>query len=109
MCDNHPSNVSILKNLLQHFNQDLEELFISFELRKIYLLYDTLHLVNNIQKNLLNYKRFISPLFKFDGFKDPINVAGGEIKFMTFTRKMFFWRQLEKRLKIYLEKDMILY
>ena len=28
----------------------------------------------------LNYKRFIFPSFKFDGFKDPIDVPGGEIK-----------------------------
>ena len=27
-CDNHPSNVSSFKNLLQHFNQDSDELFL---------------------------------------------------------------------------------
>ena len=36
--------------------------------------------MKNIRNNLLNDKRFIFPLFKFDGFKDPINVPGREIK-----------------------------
>ena len=80
VCDSRPSNVSSFKNLLQHFKQDPDELFIWYELRKIYLFYDAVHLVKNIRNNLLNYKRFIFPLFKFDGFKDPINFPGGEIK-----------------------------
>ena len=37
VCDNHPPNVSSFKNLPQHFNQDSDELFIWYELRKIYL------------------------------------------------------------------------
>ena len=72
------------KKLLQHFNQDPNELFIWYELRKIYLFYDAVHLVRNIRSNLLNYKRFIFPSFKFDGFKDPINVPDGEIKWKVF-------------------------
>ena len=36
--------------------------------------------MKNIRNNLLNDKRFIFPLFKFDGFKDPVNVPGREIK-----------------------------
>ena len=80
VCDNHTSNVSSFKNLLQHFNQDPEELFIWYELRKIYLFYDAVHLAKNIRNNLLNYKRFIFPSLKFDGFKYYINVTGGETK-----------------------------
>ena len=93
VCENHPSNLPSFKNLLQHFNQDLDELFIWYKLKKIYLFYDAVHLVKNIRNNLLNYKWFIFPSFKFHGFKDPIKVLGGEIKwifFMRFTRKMFF-------------------
>ena len=37
--------------------------------------------MKNTRNDLLNYKRFIFPSFKFDGFKDPISVPGGEIKF----------------------------
>ena len=83
-CDNHPLNVSSFKNLLQHFNQDPDELSIWYELRKVYFFYDTVHLMKNIRNNLLNYKRFICPSFKFDGFKDPINFPGGEIKWKFF-------------------------
>ena len=89
VCDNYPSNLPSFKNLLQHFNQDLDELFIWYKLKKIYLFYDAVHLVKNIRNNLLNYKWFIFPSFKFHGFKDPIKVLGGEIKwifFMRFTR-----------------------
>ena len=104
VCDNYPPNVSNFKNLLQDFNQDPDELFIWFDRRKIYLFYDAAHLMKNIRNNLLNYKRFIFPSFKFDGFKDPINVPGGEMKwkffFMTFTRKILSFRsQFEKSSK----------
>ena len=40
--------------------------------------------MKNIRSNLLNYKRFIFPSFKFDGFKDPINFPGGEIEWKFF-------------------------
>ena len=40
--------------------------------------------MKNIRNNLLNYKRFIFPSFKFDSFRDPINVPGGEIKWKFF-------------------------
>ena len=59
----------------------------------MYLCYDAVHLVKNIRNNLLDYKRFIFPSFKFEGFKNPVNVAGGEMKrkfFMIFTRKILF-------------------
>ena len=84
VCENHPSNLPSFKNLLQHFNQDLDELFIWYELKKIYLFYDAVHLVKNIRNNLLNYKWFIFTSFKFHGFKDPIKVLGGEIKWIFF-------------------------
>ena len=84
VCDNHPLILSSSKNMPQHFNQDRAELFIWYELRKIYLFYDAFHLMNNIRNNLLNCKRFIFPSFKFDAFKDPINVPGGEIKWKFF-------------------------
>ena len=84
VCDNHPSNVSSFKNLLQHFNQDSDELFIWYELRKIYLLYDAVHLMKDIRNNLLNCKRLIFPSFKFNDFKDLVNVPGGEIKWKSF-------------------------
>ena len=52
VCDNHPLNVSSFKNLLQYINQDPDELFIWYELRKTYLFYDAVHLMKNIRNNL---------------------------------------------------------
>ena len=40
--------VRAINNLLQHFNHDPDEMFIWYELRKIYLFYDAFHLVKNI-------------------------------------------------------------
>ena len=104
VCDNHTSNVSSFKNLLQHFNQDPEELFILYELRKIYLFYDAVHLAKNIRNNLLNYKWFILPSLKFDGFKDYINVTGGETKWKyshdVSRERCSFRRTLEKSSKV---------
>ena len=40
--------------------------------------------MKNIRNNLLNYKRYIFPSFKFDGFKDLMNAPGGEIKWKFF-------------------------
>ena len=58
---------------MQRFNHDSDELFLWYELRKIYLFYDAVHLVKKIR-----YKWFIFTSFKLDGFKDPINVSGEE-------------------------------
>ena len=80
VCDNHPSNVSTFKKLLESSNQDPASLFLLHETRKIYLCYDTVHLMKNVRNNLLNHKRFLFPSFNFNGFKDTINVTGGELK-----------------------------
>ena len=48
--------------------------------RKIYLCYNAVHFRNN----LLNCKRFMFPPFECSGFKDPIDVPGGEIAWKTF-------------------------
>ena len=47
-------------------------------------LYDAVQSGKNIRNNLLNYKCFSFPSFKFDGFKNPINVQGGKIKWKFF-------------------------
>ena len=61
VCYNHSLNVTRFKSLLQHFNQDPDELLIWYEIRKIYLFYGAVHFVKNIRINLSNYKRFIFP------------------------------------------------
>ena len=56
--------------------------------------------MKNIRNNLLNCKRFIFPLFKIDGFKDPINIPGGAIKKkFFFTRKMLFYDRTWEKLQ----------
>ena len=49
VCDNHPSNLPSFKNLLQHFDQDSDELFIWYERRKIYLFYNAVYLVTTFE------------------------------------------------------------
>ena len=63
--------------------------------------------MKNIRNDLLNYKRFIFPSFKFDGFKDPINVPGEEIKWKSFhdvhEKDAFLEANLKKNSKAYNE------
>ena len=70
VCDNHPSNVSSFKKLLDHVNQNPDELYMLQKSRKVYLSYDAVHLIKNIRNNLLKRKRFIFPPFEFSGIKD---------------------------------------
>ena len=80
ICDDHPSKVSAFKKLLECSNQDHDNLFMLYEPRKVYLSFDTVHLIKNIRNNLLNHKRFLFPSFTFNAFKDSINVTVGELK-----------------------------
>ena len=52
VCDNHPSNCWSFKNLLQHFNQDFDELFRWYELRKIDLFYIS---ISQLSSGNINY------------------------------------------------------
>ena len=49
------------------------------EKSKVYLFYDSVHLLKNIRNNLLNAKRFLFPSFLFQGFSEDIQFNGGEI------------------------------
>ena len=82
ICDNHPSNVSSFKELLEYVNENPDELYMLHKSRKIYHCYDVVHLIKNV--SLLKCKRLIFPPFEFSGFKDPINVPGGEVAWKTF-------------------------
>ena len=84
VCDNHPTNWSSFEKLLEHVNQNPDELYMLQKSRKIYLCYDAVHVIKNARNNLLKCKRFIFPPFGFSGFKDPINAPGGEIAWKTF-------------------------
>ena len=77
--DNHSCNTSAYHNILSHFNTPYDNLYFMYESQKIYLCFDTVHLIKSIRNNLLNNKRFIFPAFTFEKFNDLINVEGREI------------------------------
>ena len=87
--DNHSVNVSafgILKKKIAP-NKSSDDLYVyhpSNPSKKIYLFYDSVHLVKNIRNNLLNAKRFIFPAFNFDGFDESISITSGEISWGLF-------------------------
>lgn len=96
VCDNHSTNVSAYKKLHTVFGMtdDIDQLFITINGKKIYLFFDAVHLIKNIRNNLLNRKRLLFPEFFFDKFRDEIKLTGGEIS----------WRLLHQ---VY-EKDLCL-
>ena len=77
--DNHPCNTSAYHKISNHFNTPYDDLYFMYESQKIYLCFDTVHLIKSIRNNLLNNKRFIFPAFTFEKFNDLIHVEGGEI------------------------------
>ena len=82
--DDHSTNVNAYSELLKDFGQSPDDLFITMNGKKIYLFFDTVHLIKNVRNNLLNRKRFLFPEFHFDGFYDNVEVKGGEISWGLF-------------------------
>ena len=64
VCDNHGSNVSSFTRLLDTHGEK-KGLFINVKSQKIYLFFDTAHLIKNIRNNLLNKKSLIFQNFLF--------------------------------------------
>lgn len=79
IADNHSTNVSAFSKILISNGCDKDDLAVTKDGNKIYLFFDSVHLLKNIRNNLLNNKRFLFPAFNFDGFLDPIRCEGGEI------------------------------
>ena len=77
--DNQPCKTFAYHKILNHFNTPYDNLYFMYESQKIYLYFDTVHLIKSIRNNLLNNKRFIFPAFAFEKFHDLINVEVGEI------------------------------
>ena len=63
VCDNRPSNVSSFKKLLEHVNQNPDELYMLQKSRKTYPCYDAIHLIKNVHNNLLKCNRFTFPQY----------------------------------------------
>ena len=81
--DNHSSNVNAFSKLATMFNSD-SELYIQHPLnssKKIYLFFDTVHIMKNIRNNLLNGKKFVFPEFVYnDGLHININCPADYIR-----------------------------
>ena len=80
--DNHSTNVSAFGSLLKSYGmKDSPDTIIhpSRKNGKIYLFYDSVHLLKNIRNNLLNARRFDFPSFSFHDFYDDIDVPSGKI------------------------------
>ena len=63
VCDAHPLPVSSFKKLREHVNHNPVKLYMLQKSRKIYLRYDTVHLIKKFPNSLLKCKRFIFPPF----------------------------------------------
>ena len=80
ICDKHPPNVSAFKMFIECSNQNYDSLFVLHELRKVFLSFDTVHLIKNVRNNLLNHIGSFFPSFTLNGIKESINVSSGELK-----------------------------
>ena len=84
VCDNHASNVGCFTKLINLYAEKSDSLFINILSQRIYLFFDTVHLIKNVRNNLLNKKRFMFPEFQFTGFDTEIKVESGEISWKIF-------------------------
>ena len=81
ICDNHSTNVSAFNVLLKKYGLKDSPDTIKHPSRdgKIYLFYDSVHLLKNVRNNLLNARRFNFPSFSFHEFYDNIDLPEGKI------------------------------
>ena len=81
ICDNHSTNVAAFNVLLKKYGSKESPNTIKHPSRdgKIYLFYDSVHLLKNIRNNLFNARRFNFPSFTFHEFYDNIDVPAGKI------------------------------
>ena len=79
--DDHSTNVSAFRSLHDLYGSKSSPSSITHPSRdgKIYLFYDSVHLVKNIRNNLLNARKFSFPSFSFHKFEDNIDVPEGKI------------------------------
>ena len=82
--DNHSSNVSAYMKLFSHYGINSSDLHITFNSKRIYLFYNSVHLMKSIRNKLHNHKRLLFPPYDFEEFNDGICVPAGEIKWQIF-------------------------
>ena len=84
----HASNVSAYQILLSKYAPCQTDLFIIFNKMKIYLFFDSLHLIKNMRNNFLNREILLYTEFSSPVMYDNVCVSEGEtnwdcsIKFM---------------------------
>ena len=73
--DDHSTNVNAYSSLRKKYKSDSPYYFVhpTNPNQKIYLFFDSVHLMKNIRNNLLNGKKFVFPAFAFQ--QDGINVS----------------------------------
>ena len=77
--DKHSSNVSVFNELFSKYGSELHENIILHHFtsdKRTYVFYDSVHLLKNVQNNLLNSRQFIFPEFYFFDF---VGLPAGEI------------------------------
>ena len=99
VCDDHSTNVSTYKELLAEYSDSPVELYIILNEKKIYLFFDTVHLIENIRNNPFTRKRFLFRSFYFNDLYDNVHVAGGEISWHLFHKVYEEDQQLQANLK----------
>ena len=78
--DNHSTNVSAFNFLRKRFNSESPLYFTNpADDTKTYLFFDNVHLIKNIQNNLLNGKKFVFPSFNFDSGNIKVDCPDGYI------------------------------
>ena len=100
--DNHATNVSAYDSLMRDYGVDeaTKAIIHPSSKKKIYLMFDSVHLVKNIRNNLLSNKRFIFPAFNFDKFEDEINVKAGELRWKNLLDVYDHDQSLDAKLKL---------
>ena len=83
VCDNLPSNESSFKKLLEHVNQNLDDLHMLHKPRKIYPCYEAVHFIKNVRNNLLKCKGLYSLRLNFLDLKIESMFLGGAIAWKT--------------------------
>ena len=81
--NNRKSKMSTFRKLLERNNENIDNLCVNYQCKKLYLFYDSVHLIKNIGNNLLSCKRFIFLSFTLHRFRD-IDLQSGELSWKMF-------------------------
>ena len=101
--DDHSSNVSAFNMVRKKFKSKSKYFFVfTCDLGdfKIYLFFDSTHLVKNCRNNLLLKKKFVFPAFSFDQFEKAINLPHGFLNWSLLHRVHEMDQKLDAHFKM---------